>query len=214
MTAISLRDPATPAETSTGETSREFWRGVLLAGGVSSVPKWTLDPRPGAAEHEETLPADLVATLRRRAAELAVPLASVLLAAHAQVLAALSGELEVVTGYLTGNGQPLPCRLMAGPGSWRALLRRAQQAESQLLAHGGYPVGDLRRELGLTGPPFETAVDLTGGAGSGALTDGVAVRVAVLPHRTGSCCGCGTAPTCSTPTPRRGSRATTSPRSG
>jgi amino acid adenylation domain-containing protein len=181
MTTISLRDPATPAETSTGGTSREFWRGVLLAGEVSSVPRWTLDPRPGAAEHEEILPADLVATLRLRAAELAVPLTSVLLAAHAQVLAALSGELEVVTGYLTGNGEPLPCRLMAGTGSWRALLRRAQQAESQLFAHGGYPVGDLRRELSLAGPPFETAVDLTG-ADSGALTDGVAVRVAVLPQ--------------------------------
>ena len=56
----------------------------------------------GVAEHEATIPDDLVAALRRLADELAVPLSSVLLAAHAKVLAALSGEREVATGYVAG----------------------------------------------------------------------------------------------------------------
>ena len=61
---------------------------------------------PGIAEHEATIPDDLVAALRRLADELEVPLSSVLLAAHAKVLAALSGEREVATGYVAAAGRP------------------------------------------------------------------------------------------------------------
>ena len=76
------------------------------AGGFTAIPRWTLDPVPGVAEHEATLPDDLMAALRRLADELAVPLSSVLLAAHAKVLAALSGEREIATGYVTRQGPP------------------------------------------------------------------------------------------------------------
>ena len=145
------------------QAGREFWRGVLVAGGFTAIPRWTLDPAPGVAEHEATIPDDLVAALRRLADELAVPLSSVLLAAHAKVLAALSGEREVVTGYVAGDGgRPLPCRLTTEPDSWRALLLDAHRVESELLSHKDFPVDDLRRELGLTGPSFETVFDPTG----------------------------------------------------
>ena len=103
------------------EAGREFWRGVLVAGGFTAIPRWTLEPATGVAEHEATVRDDLAAALRRLADELAVPLSSVLLAAHAKVLAALSGEREVVTGYVAvEGGRPLPCRLTTEPGSWRA----------------------------------------------------------------------------------------------
>ncbi|PYV02816.1 MAG: hypothetical protein DMG26_10570, partial [Acidobacteria bacterium] len=67
--------------------------------GFTAVPRWTLNPVPGAGEHETAIPAELVAALRRLAKELDVPLSSVLLTAHAKVLGALSGEREVCTGY-------------------------------------------------------------------------------------------------------------------
>jgi hypothetical protein len=70
------------------ETSREFWRGVLAAGGFTAIPRWTLDPVAGVGEHEAPIPDDHAAALSRLADELAVPLQSVLLAAHAKVLAA------------------------------------------------------------------------------------------------------------------------------
>jgi hypothetical protein len=82
------------------EADREFWRRVLLASGFTAIPRWTLTPVRGVGEHEATIPCDLVAALGRLADELAMPLNSVLLAAHAKVLAALSGEREVATGYL------------------------------------------------------------------------------------------------------------------
>ena len=156
MTTISMRDAGTSG------AGREYWRGVLLASGFTPIPRWTLDPAPGIAGYETAVPGDLVTALHRLAGELAVPLSSVLLAAHAKVLAALSGEDEVVTGYAP-DGEPLPCRLTAGPGSWRALLLAAHRAEQQLLAHARFPVAGLRAELGLAGPSFETVFRPAGG---------------------------------------------------
>jgi amino acid adenylation domain-containing protein len=148
------------------EAGREFWRGVLVAGGLTAIPRWTLNPVTGVVEHEATIPDDLVAALRRVADELAVPLSSVLLAAHAKVLAALSDEREVATGYVAvEGGQPLPCRLTTEPSSWRTLLLDTHRVESELLSHKHFPVDDLRREMGLTEPSFETVFDPTGDGG-------------------------------------------------
>ncbi|MFD7944896.1 amino acid adenylation domain-containing protein, partial [Streptomyces sp. NPDC059744] len=148
------------------QADREFWRTVLLAGGSAAVPRWTLDPVPGVGEHEAAVPDDAVAALGRLAKDLAVPLDSVLLAAHTKVLAALSGEPEVATGYVTvEGGRPLPCRLTTDPGSWRTLLLDAHRAASDLLLHKDFPVDDLRRELGLAEPPIETVFDPHGSSG-------------------------------------------------
>ena len=65
--------------------------------GFTIVPRWTLDAGPGVGEHEARIPDDLAAALRRSANDMAVPLSSVLLTAHAKVLGALSGEREVWT---------------------------------------------------------------------------------------------------------------------
>jgi amino acid adenylation domain-containing protein len=178
MTTISLPDTFVTS----AEVDREFWRGVLLTGGFTAIPRWTPEPVPGIATHEAMIPADLTAALRQRAAELAVPLSSVLLAAHAKVLAVLSGEPDVVTGYLTApRGRPLPCRLATGSGSWRTLLLDTHRAERELLLHQDFAVGDLLGELGLTGPAFETVFDSVGGDGT--LAPDTVLWVGIWPHR-------------------------------
>jgi amino acid adenylation domain-containing protein len=151
---------------------REFWRDVLLAGGFTPIPRWSLDPATGTAEHEAKIPDDLIATLRRLAAELEITASSVLLAAHAKVLSVLSGEREVATGYAgRQGGQPLLCRLTTEPDSWRSSLLASHQAESELLAHSDFPVDDLRREMGLTEACFETVLDPTGLDATGSYGD-------------------------------------------
>src|SRR5438552_15041922 len=116
---ISLPDRDT---VTTAERGREFWRGVLLAGGFSVLPRWTLDPVPGVGEHDTRIPDELVAALRRLADELSVPLSSVLLTAHAKVLGALSGEHEVSTGYAALEGRsPLLCRVPTQSHSLRGV---------------------------------------------------------------------------------------------
>ncbi|MFH8475459.1 amino acid adenylation domain-containing protein [Streptomyces sp. NPDC018000] len=142
------------------QAGREFWRAVLVAGGFTAVPRWTRNPVTGIGEHDATVPDDVVAALGRLAKELAVPLDSVLLAAHAKVLAALSGEHEVTTGYVTAEGvRPLPCRLTTEPDSWRGLLLDTHRVASDLLLHKDFPVDELRRELGLAETSIETVLD-------------------------------------------------------
>jgi amino acid adenylation domain-containing protein len=148
------------------DAAREFWRGVLAAGGLTTIPRWAQESGPGLSEHAVTLSGELVARLRERATESGASLSSVLLAAHAKVLAALAGERDVVTGYVASpGGRPVPCRLTTEPDSWRTLVKEAHWVESELLPYQHFPVDDLRRELGLAEAPFEVVFDPTGGPG-------------------------------------------------
>src|SRR6266705_5765388 len=176
MGNLSLRSTLTPAE-----RGREFWRSVLLAGGFTALPRWTLDPVAGVGEHEANIPDELVAVLYRLANELAVPLSSVLLTAHAKVLGALSGGREVCTGYTMELGPPLPLRMTLGPRAWREVLLYAARAEAELLAHKDFPVDDLRGELGLIKPLFETVFALTAGDGA-ELAEETVLRVGFVEH--------------------------------
>jgi amino acid adenylation domain-containing protein len=154
--------PREPDTMTTAVRSREFWRGVLLAGGFTAVPRWTLAPVAGVGEHEASIPDELVAALRRLTHQVNVSFSSVLLTAHAKVLGALSGDQEISTGYTAVPGSPpLPCRMTTGARSWRAMLLETHRAELELLSNRDFPVEDLRRELGLTRPLFETVFDLT-----------------------------------------------------
>src|SRR5207249_2471130 len=179
MSNISLHDSDT---VTAAEPGREFWRGVLLGGGFTALPRWTLEPVPGVGEHEARIPDELVAALRRLADELAVPLSSVLLTAHAKVLGALAGEHEVSTGYAAVEGRrPLPCRMTTEPHSWRGMLLETRRAELELLSHAGFSVDDLRRELGLTKPLFETVFEVTADDG-GELAEETVLWVGFLEH--------------------------------
>ncbi|MFJ9821202.1 amino acid adenylation domain-containing protein [Streptomyces sp. NPDC101151] len=139
-----------------GEADREFWSRVLGAGGSTAVPRWVQEPVPGTAEHEAAVPDDVADTARELVRQWGVPVSALLLAAHAKVLAALSGERDVVTGYAAGvRGEPLPCRLTVPAASWRALVSSARRAEAEVLAHREFPVDELRRELGQAEPSYE-----------------------------------------------------------
>ena len=70
------------------QAGREFWREVLTDGDATTIPRWTLEPVTGLADHATVIDEQLATDLRELASELAVPLTSVLLAAHARVLAA------------------------------------------------------------------------------------------------------------------------------
>src|SRR3989454_12847775 len=126
MGNISLRDRDT---VTAAERGREFWRGVLLAGGFTAVPRWTLDPVPGIAEHEAKICNEVVAALRRLADELAVPLSSGLPTAHAQGLGALSGEARGSPRHSFEGPSPLLCPFTTEPHSWRAMLLKADRAQ-------------------------------------------------------------------------------------
>ncbi|NEA68395.1 amino acid adenylation domain-containing protein [Streptomyces sp. SID12488] len=144
---------------------------------MNTIPRWIPGPVPGKdpqdrrhsvyAEYEVPLDASL---FRSASFE------SALLAAHAKVLSALSGEREVTTGYVAvKGGRPVPRRMLVGPGSWRELLA----------------LTDLADEVGETDePPYETVLDPHGGdladdgAHSTVLHLSVGERTLRLRHRT------------------------------
>ena len=68
-------------------------------------------------EHETRIPHELASALRRVAQELALPLSSVLLTAHAKVLDVLSGEHEMTSG------------------SWREVLLQTARGKARLRSH-------------------------------------------------------------------------------
>jgi len=141
---------------------------------MTTIPRWIPGPVPGEnpqsrphsvyAEYEVPLDTGL---LRSASFE------SALLAAHAKVLAALSGEREVTAGYVAVKGQrPVARRMLVGPGSWRELLA----------------LTDLADEVGgADEPPYETVLDPHGGEPG---TDGAVLYLSVgertlrLRHRT------------------------------
>ncbi|MGY1496544.1 non-ribosomal peptide synthetase [Streptomyces sp. QTS52] len=144
---------------------------------MNTVPRWTPGPVPGKdpqdrrhsvyAEYEVPLEAGLLRS---------ASFGSALLAAHAKVLAALSGEREVTTGYVAvKGGRPVPRRMLVGPGSWRELLA----------------LTDLADEVGEDDePPCETVLDPHGGDPADCGADGTVLHLSVgertlrLRHRT------------------------------
>lgn len=135
---------------------RDFWRLALGAGGCTRIPRWSAGPA-GEAERIVEVPAGL-------------PREDVLLAVHVRVLAALSGESVVTTGYAgPGSAEPLPLRVAAGDGSWDELIGAATLARDEALRHNGFSPARLREEYGL---PYESVLDL-GGAGGGPLGEQV-----------------------------------------
>ena len=106
------------------EVSRQYWHNVFSDGGSTTVPRWTLNPSSEVLDYEEKVPGDVVAGLQSLAKESSVSLEALLLASHAKVLAALSGEANVTAGYvIEQDARALPCRLAVEPGSWREMAR-------------------------------------------------------------------------------------------
>jgi amino acid adenylation domain-containing protein len=124
----------------------------------------------GIAEHQTRIADEVVAALYQLSNDLAVPLRTVLLTAHAKVLGAWSGEREVSTGYAVGQGRrPLPCRLTTAPHSWRAMLLETDRTVSELLSHA----------VSVTESFFETVFDAAGDV-AGELEDGAALWVGIV----------------------------------
>ncbi|MFJ3618265.1 amino acid adenylation domain-containing protein [Streptomyces iakyrus] len=106
--------------------------------GFTAVPRWAKDPMPGTGEHISRVHGEVTAALRARAHELGVPLTAILLAAHAKVLALLSGDPEVRSGFLSPGRTGL-FELTVGPGTWRRLVLDARRAEEAALSPGTGP---------------------------------------------------------------------------
>lgn len=142
------------------DLERNYWRDVLGSGGFVPIPRWSPDPVAGLGIYETVIDGGLIVKLSTLADELGVPLSSVFLAAHAKVMAVITGDPMVMTGFVPSEeSEPLPCRLHVTDSSWRTLILSTGNVAAELGANSGYPIEAIRNELGLTGPSFETVLD-------------------------------------------------------
>ncbi|PYX84387.1 MAG: hypothetical protein DMG70_06540, partial [Acidobacteria bacterium] len=120
-------------------------------------------------------PADAAkAGLMRLVHSIGIPLRSALLAAHIRVLAAFSGQTDVVTGYVS-NGRPeqldgdrvlglflntIPVRLSCAGGRWRDLALEAFRVERESFPFRRFPLAEIQR-LQKRNPLFEVLFSFT-----------------------------------------------------
>ncbi|WP_438016891.1 amino acid adenylation domain-containing protein [Sorangium sp. So ce315] len=160
-------------QTLRSERARLFWRGKLEGIEPASLTRnlparAAKDARRGMVRHSVALDPSLAEGLRGLAREAAVPLKSVLLAAHLRVLSLASGSADVTTGVVW-NGRPeakdsertlglflnsAPLRQRLAGGTWRDLVRQTFTAEREAHPFRRYPMARMQQELGGR-PPFE-----------------------------------------------------------
>ncbi|MFF1379954.1 condensation domain-containing protein [Streptomyces sp. NPDC058308] len=153
--------------------SRTYWGELLKGMEPLSLPVASGADEPGAAELVRELPDELAARVQEFSAALGVPAKSVFLAAHLWAMGELCGAEDVVTG-LCGNGRPesegadlvlgvflnvLPVRVRLEHGNWTELVQAAFEAEREHLAHRGYPLARIQKDLGHA--PFEAMFNYT-----------------------------------------------------
>ncbi|MGK5628543.1 amino acid adenylation domain-containing protein [Streptomyces sp. URMC 123] len=152
--------------------TRRHWRELLAGADPLRVEGWRPHEAPAGAEQivrRVELPEELAAGVRRLAHEHALPVKSVLLAAHCLTLRLLTGREDVVTGVVT-HGRPeregaeriaglflntVPVRLDTAAESWLAVAREAFRQEREGHAHRLYPLSAIQEDHGSA--VFETA---------------------------------------------------------
>ncbi|MFJ1709557.1 amino acid adenylation domain-containing protein [Kitasatospora sp. NPDC088346] len=154
------------------EKTRRYWRDKLA--GCDPLPIEAFSPhRPGGghqpASRRIDLPGALVEQVRHFAAAHALPVKSVLFAAHGLTLAMLAGTRDVTTGLIS-HGRPelagaeriaglflntVPVRLDTGRESWLEVARESFRQEQDGHPHRHYPLSAIQEDHG--GPVVDTA---------------------------------------------------------
>jgi amino acid adenylation domain-containing protein/non-ribosomal peptide synthase protein (TIGR01720 family) len=144
------------------ENQREFWQNKLAGISFTKLPRLPVMmpvalPRMG--KFDITLPERISLDLKALSQQLGVPLKTLLLAVHLQVLGFCCGETEVVTG-LVSNGRPgetdsdrvlglflntLPLRLSLPKNSWLDLIAETWLAEQELMPNRRFPLAEIQR---------------------------------------------------------------------
>jgi amino acid adenylation domain-containing protein/non-ribosomal peptide synthase protein (TIGR01720 family) len=156
--------------------TREMWQRHLEGATATQLPRWPRPPveSPRGHDHFVSVAPDVVEGLKRAARQAAVPLKSVLCAAHLRVTQLVSGESDVVIG-IVANGRPeqegadqslglflnaLPFRLRLGEESWAELAEAAFVLERDMLPHRRFPLAEIQAAHGGQ-PLFEIVFGVT-----------------------------------------------------
>jgi natural product biosynthesis luciferase-like monooxygenase protein/amino acid adenylation domain-containing protein/non-ribosomal peptide synthase protein (TIGR01720 family) len=153
------------------QEAKQYWQKILREVTSVRLPRWTKVQQESTEVYVLPVPisSETGTRLKSLAQKLAVPLKSVLLAAHLRVLSLLHGQTDVLTG-LVSNARPeiadgertlglflntLPFRLHLSGGTWSELIAETFTAECELLPYRWYPLSEIQKQSGIRAP-FET----------------------------------------------------------
>jgi amino acid adenylation domain-containing protein len=162
------------------EEHKLFWRRKLEDSAILALPRRessneelersnAVDGPTDIRFRAVRIPPELSDDLKALARTLAVPIKSVILAAHMKVLSILSGSTDILTGVVS-NGRSeevggertvglflntLPFRQQVTGGTWEELVRATFDTEWELLPYRRYPMAALQH--GRTGQLYDTA---------------------------------------------------------
>jgi nonribosomal peptide synthetase protein BlmX len=145
----------------------EFWNNRMAGATLMRLPRLLSGPKPDKGEREIVklwvpFALDLAEGARRLADTLAVPLKSVLLAAHLRVMAMFGGQSDVVT-HMVAQGRPedsdgadviglfvnsFTVRQRLPGGSFRDLVLDTHRNELETMPYRRYPMAELKRHQG------------------------------------------------------------------
>ncbi|MGN6150867.1 MAG: amino acid adenylation domain-containing protein, partial [Lysobacteraceae bacterium] len=148
---------------------RDYWRDELEA-----LPERLLSPRtgtgtaqevPGSVRHVVTLGAEGLGRLRQAATDIGVGVPHVLLSVLASSMGLAHGQSDLVVGLPVHNRRGeaqkkaisvftsvSPMRLSVNPGQrFSEVARRVAEKQKANFRHQRYPIGDIVRDLGLSG---------------------------------------------------------------
>lgn len=143
--------------------ARAHWAAVLKDPPIIPVSR---DALVGVHRRTVTVAPDTSHALLALAADLGVPVKSVLLACHAQVVALLSGRTEVVTGVMSNNRpehadgaraigmflNTTPLRVRLDGGTRRDLVRAVHAEETTTARYRHYPYVKMLRDNDMAAP--------------------------------------------------------------
>jgi natural product biosynthesis luciferase-like monooxygenase protein/amino acid adenylation domain-containing protein len=176
--AASYRDfVALEQSTLQSAETKDYWDRKLADYTVLTLPATpggTTETRPAVEVINMPLPVAQFQELKQLARSANIPLKSVLLAAHLRVMNLISGQSDVLTGFVThgrteGNEgeqvlglflNTIPFRFQLQGGTWLDLMVQVFQEEQELFPHRRYPVGELHRKLA-TQTLFEVVFNFT-----------------------------------------------------
>jgi amino acid adenylation domain-containing protein/FkbM family methyltransferase len=158
--------------------SAAFWNRTLESATPSLLPRWpgygNASPDQGCRERDVPIEPAVSEALLALARKEAVPVKTLLLAAHLRVLTLLTGRNDVVTGLIS-NGRleqkegertlglflnTLPFRIDVPKGTWRDLIHAAFESERAMVPHRRYPLAQMLRTSG-SATLFETVFNFT-----------------------------------------------------
>ena len=164
--AVSFRDfVALEQATLQSEECRRFWHDTLTDATVTEIARWPFDSPSTGRKRARNLvvhiPDTISEGLHRMALTAAVPVKSVLLAAHLKVISMITGQSDVITGLVCNGrleepdgelirGQFLnvvPFRQRLALQTWIEFVRATFEAERNLLPFRRYPLGAIQEQL-------------------------------------------------------------------